>query len=92
MYLLSILHKQGDTSELKHKLGSMFFFEPAVRLPFPLFSAWVQLEIHEGNHGKAEEILKTYISKSTQLADPKLQRALSLTGNQSLLNPNEDGS
>jgi hypothetical protein len=77
---------------LKEKLGTMFFFEPAIRLPFTLFSAWVQLEIHEGNHVKAEEILKTYISKSTQLADPKLQRALSLTDNKSLLNPNEEGS
>jgi len=40
-------------------------------MPFPLFSAWVQLEIHENHFEKAEEIVKTYISKSTNLSDPK---------------------
>ena len=48
-------------------------------MPFSLFSSWVQLEIHESHFDKAEEIVKTYISKSTKLADPKEEKAMTST-------------
>ena len=72
-FLLSVMHQRGDTEDLEQKLSKLYFFEPTTRLPFKLISTWIQLEIHEGHFSEAEELLKTYICKSTKLSDPPKQ-------------------
>jgi len=46
-------------------LENGFYYQPNIRLPFPVFLVWVQLELSKGNYEFASEcLIKPYIQKS----------------------------
>jgi len=59
-YLIAIAH-HSNNSNVRVFLESNFFLEPDVRLPFKVFTQWVQLEIFNGSFTEASYLIKNYI-------------------------------
>ena len=48
-------------------LQNTFYFQPNIRLPFPILLTWIQLEIHHKNLEFAMEcLIKPYIAQSNK--------------------------
>ena len=68
-FLISVGYELGYSGKQMYEfLQGSFYFQPNLRLPFPVFVKWVQLEISKGNYEFARECLvKQYIQKSNLL-------------------------
>ena len=48
VFYITLLHLNHDATDIKLKLEAVQVYEPATRLPFKAFLAWVQLEMYLG--------------------------------------------